>query len=200
MIATALLGTAPLRASAVFTYSIQSVVSASPGTGSFEVDLTNNSGAAAVVDSFDFGLSMPNASFTFTSARCDTTLNTYIFAPPATNSIACPAINGNALPDTILNAGDVWGGTGAGVSVADGATVALGEVFFSIAGGVTPGPYVVSFIPADDSMATVTGALIGPIDDSGTGTITIAAPEPTTMALLGLTLLPLFWAKRRGRA
>ena len=82
-------------------------------------------------------------------------------------------------------------------------TVALGEVYFSIASGVTPGPYTVSFITNDDSLSDATGNPIGPINDSGTGTITVTAaavPEPSMFYLLGLTLLPLLWAKKRARS
>jgi PEP-CTERM motif len=195
------IGAAPAHASALYTYSIESVSAASPSSGdAFEVDLTNNSGAAVDVDSFEFGLNMPNANFIITGADCNTAVNTYIFAG---NSFFCPALASNILPDTTLNAGDLWAGAGNGFSLGAGVTVALGEVYFSVAAGVAPGGYTVSFIPAEDSLSDITGAPIGPINDSGTGTITVsslAVPEPSTMALLGLTLLPLAWARKRSRS
>jgi hypothetical protein len=203
-IAIALLGAAPARAAVLYTYSIQSVSAASPSTGDeFEVDLTNNSGSPIVVNSFTFGIQMPTG-FTITAANCTTAVNTYIFSPTGTDSLACPDLSTpGTLPGTSVDASDVWVGAGNGATVADGATVALGEIIFDAASGLTPGPYTVSFIPADDSMSDVTGAPIGPINDSGTGTITVPAasvPEPSTMALFGLTLLPLVWAKKRSRS
>lgn len=183
--AIVLFGVAPARASV--TYSIQSVSSSSPGSGQFEVDLTNNNSSAIVVDSFAFGLSMPNASFTITGADCNTT-NTYIFSG---NSTYCPALAITALPDTTLNGEDIWAGAGNGFSLDAGLTIALGEVYFSVASGVTPGPYTVSFITNDDSLSDIGGNPIGPINDSGTGTITVTAavPEPSTMALFGPAFL-----------
>jgi len=198
--AIAFLGVVPARASV--TYSIQSVSSSSPGSGQFEVDLTNNNSSAIVVNSFTFGLSMPNANFTVTNADCNTT-STYIFSPTASDSVYCPDLASNSLPATSLNAGDLWAGAGNGFSLGAGLTVALGEVYFSIASGVTPGPYTVSFITNDDSLSDATGNPIGPINDSGTGTITVTAaavPEPSMFYLLGLTLLPVLWAKKRARS
>jgi hypothetical protein len=52
-------------------------------------------------------------------------------------------------------------------------------------------------------LSDVNGNTLGPINDSGTGTITVTAasvPEPSTMALFGLALLPLLWAKKRARS
>ena len=141
------------HASALYTYSIESVAAASPSSAdAFEVDLTNNSGADIDVDSFEFGMDMPNANFTITGADCNTAVNAYIFTG---NSLFCPALASNVLPDTTLNAGDLWAGAGNGFSLGAGVTVALGEVYFSVASGVAPGGYTVSFIPAEDSLSDI---------------------------------------------
>jgi hypothetical protein len=188
------LGALPAHASILF--GLQSVGASSPSTGnSLEVDLTNT-GADVTIDSFSFGLMVGTTDITFTSATIATTVNPYIFAG---NSLFGPVISTTSPGQTVI-ASDLWGGAGDGFTVGTGVTVGLGEVFFDVGAGATPGPDTVSFVSADDSLSDIDGNPI-PIDAEIPGTITIAGgsstPEPSTMLLLSLPLALLAWARKR---
>src|SRR5580692_2135167 len=91
-----LLAAAPARATIV--YSTQNVTEVSPSTGdTFEVDVTNT-GAAVVIDSFGFGLSLPTG-FIITNATDDTLVNPYIFAGNSLDDDTLFPLYTNSLPD-----------------------------------------------------------------------------------------------------
>ncbi|HEY1760440.1 MAG TPA: PEP-CTERM sorting domain-containing protein [Bryobacteraceae bacterium] len=194
-VAIALLGASPAHASILFT--IESVGATSPSTdNSFEVDLTNT-GGDVTIDAFSFGLMVGTTDITFTSATIDTTVNPYIFAG---NSLFGPVISTTSPGQTVL-ASDLWGGAGDGFTVGAGTSVGLGEVFFDVGPGASPGPDTVSFVSADDSLSDIDGDPI-PIDGESSGTITVAGgtsttPEPSTLLLLSLPLALLVWTRKR---
>jgi hypothetical protein len=200
-IATALVGAVP--AQAALTYSMQSITALSPSSGNaFEVDLTNT-GPDQVIAAFSFGLSMTDTNFTFTSATTGSLVNTYIFAGGNSfdDLLNSGVVSSTATVDSLIGS-DLWFGNGPGFTLGSGVTVALGEVFIDVASGAAPGPYIVSFVPGDDSLADGNGDPLS-LDDTATGTITIpgtAIPEPSTVALLGLTVLPLLWARKQKAA
>jgi hypothetical protein len=196
VIAIGLLG-ASSSSAGTLGLSLQCVLASSPSTGdSFEVDLTNSTGNAVVVNSFFFGFTA-NANFIFTSATTATTNSTYIFDGIG-NSLYAPDITSTAGAG-FISAGDLWVGLGNGFNIADGATVGLGEVFFNVAAGVAPGPYTVSFVTDQTSLSDINGANI-PIGSFNSGTITVpggeAAPEPTTLALFAAPALLLLLARK----
>ena len=79
-VAFGLLGAAPALAGTI-DVSIQSVSASAPSSGnSFEVDLTNNTASAVVIDAFSFGLLEASSTIVFTSATAATVNQTYIFA------------------------------------------------------------------------------------------------------------------------
>jgi hypothetical protein len=197
VIAIGLLGAASSPA-ATLLLSLQSVLASSPSTGNaFEVDLTNT-GSDVVVNSFSFGLTA-NTQFIFTSATTSTVSSTYIFDGIG-NSFFGPDITTSSVGAGFIIVGDLWAGTGNGFTVGNGATVGLGEVFFTVAADVAPGPYTVSFVtdPSQTNLSDSGGVNI-PISFFNSGTITVpesAAPEPTTLALFGVPALLLLLARK----
>jgi hypothetical protein len=191
VIAIGLLGAVSSPA-ATLLLSLQSVQALSPSTGNaFEVDLTNNTGNAVVVGGFSFGLTA-SPDFIFTSATTATN-SPYIFDG---DSFFGPDITSSMGAGFII-AGDI-SLSGSGFSVGNNATVGLGEVFFTVAADVAPGPYTVSFVTGQTSLSDINTNSI-PIGAFNSGTITVpesAAPEPTTLALFGAPALLLFLARK----
>jgi hypothetical protein len=199
-IAIGLLGAAPALAGTI-DLSIQSVSASAPSVGNnFEVDLTNNTVSAVVIDAFSFGLSA-NSNIIFTSATTATVNHAYIFAG-AGNSFDV-LFNGGIVSNSagagFLTANDLWFGAGNGFSVGAGVEVGLGEVFFNVAPSAA-GPYVVSFV-SDTSQTSLSDffANLIPIGNETSGTITTpaaATPEPSTLTLFGLAIALLAWARK----
>src|ERR1039458_9374533 len=185
-VAFGLLGAAPALAGTI-DVSIQSVSASAPSVGNnFEVDLTNNTGGAVVIDAFSFGLLEASSTIVFTSATAATVNHTYIFAG-AGNSFDV-LFNGGIVSNSagagFLTANDLWFGAGNGFSVGAGVEVGLGEVFFNVAPSAA-GPYVVSFV-SDTSQTSLSDffANLIPIGNETSGTITTpaaATPEPSTL-------------------
>jgi hypothetical protein len=183
----------PVQADLIVT--VQSVTAAPGSTGNtIEVDLTNTgAGAAGPIGAFSFGLSTTNPGITFTAATTATLGAPYIFdglglfGPNITNSTG-----------TSLTASDLFSVIGSGTTLGAGATVGLGEVFFDVAPGTSPGPIAViladypttslsddSFpVPNDIPITTLTNGTITVTGTGGGGTPT-PVPEPSTLALLG---------------
>ena len=197
-IAIGLLGAAPALAGTI-DLSIQSVSASAPSVGNnFEVDLTNNTVSAVVIDAFSFGLSA-NSNIIFTSATTATVYHAYIFAG-AGNSFDV-LFNGGIVSNSagagFLTANDLWFGAGNGFSVGAGVAVGLGEVFFNVPSGAA-GPYTVSFVAGQTSLADINSDSI-PIGNETSGTITTPSspvPEPSTLTLFGLAIALLAWARK----
>ena len=197
-VAFGLLAAAPALAGTI-DVSIQSVSALAPSTGNFEVDLTNNTGGAVVIDAFSFGLLEASSTIVFTSATAATVNHTYIFAG-AGNSFDV-LFNGGFVSASagagFLTGGDLWFGAGSGFSVGAGVEVGLGEVFFNVPSGAA-GPYTVSFVAGQTSLADINSDSI-PIGNETSGTITTPSspvPEPSTLTLFGLAITLLAWARK----
>jgi hypothetical protein len=198
-VAFGLLGAAPALAGTI-DVSIQSVSASAPSSGnSFEVDLTNNTASAVVIDAFSFGLLEASSTIVFTSATAATVNQTYIFAG-AGNSFDV-LFNGGVVSASagagFLIGGDLWLGAGSGFSVGAGLEVGLGEVFFNVPSGAA-GPYTVSFVAGQTSLADINSDSI-PIGNETSGTITTPSspvPEPSTLTLFGLAIALLAWARK----
>jgi hypothetical protein len=194
VLAIALFGAAPARAT--MSFSIESVAVTSPSSGdAFEVFLTNT-GSAVDINSFTFELSISDTHFNFTSVTTATVPDTYIFAG---NSLFGPNIDFPPASGQSVTASDAWVVAGNGFTVGTGVTVGLGEVFFDVTSGAAPGPYTVSFAPSGTSLSDINGNAI-PIDNLNSGTITVggsAVPEPSTFALFGVALAAVLFARKR---
>ncbi len=189
VVTMALPGAVPVSAgTAGLIVSIQSGLSAAPGTtgNSFEVDVTNNGTDPDVIDSFAFVVETASAGITFTGST-DGTANPYIFAG---NSMFGPDLN-------LLPAGQSMDGsdiayTGNGYILDASSTIAIGEVFYNVADGVSAGPVTVSFLPTPaTSFSDIDGSLFD-IESLNSGTIEVtpgsAVPEPSSLSLIGLAL------------
>jgi hypothetical protein len=197
-VAFGLLAAAPALAGTI-DVSIQSVSALAPSTGNFEVDLTNNTGGAVVIDAFSFGLLEASSTIVFTSATAATVNHTYIFAG-AGNSFDV-LFNGGFVSASagagFLTGGDLWFGAGSGFSVGAGVEVGLGEVFFNVPSGAA-GPYTVSFVAGQTSLSDINSNPIS-IGNETSGTITTPSspvPEPSTLTLFGLAITLLAWARK----
>lgn len=188
----ALLSAAPSRANVILTVGS---VSAAPGStgNSLDVTLTNTGVTALTVFTFNFTISTSNTDITFTSADTSTAVP-YIFAG---DSLFGPIIS-TSSPGQTLSASDA--AASGGDSVAGGATVGLGHVFFDVLPTAALGSFDVVFSTdiAHTSLSNSAGGNI-PINTFTSGSITIATPEPGTIAFLGSGLVAVILAKRRAR-
>jgi hypothetical protein len=187
--AVTVLISAPVGASLIITAG--NVFSNSPSSGNtLEVDLTNTGPASLSLAGFSFETEVTDANITFTSATT-ATVAPYVFAG---NSLFGPTISTSA-PGQTLEVSDFWGGVGA-ATVAAGATVGLGHVFFDTAAGDSSGLVTVTLSPFPaTSLSDAAGGNIS-VDALTNGSITIAGspvPEPSapTLALVGLAALAL---------
>jgi hypothetical protein len=196
-------GPAPAMAGSVgLSVSLQSVLAAPGSNGdSFEVDVKNNATTTDVIDSFYFELSSASSNIVFTSATIGTT-NPYIF--DVADSLFGPTISTTPPPDgqTVI-ASDIWAGAGNGYSLAAGATVAIGEVFFNVQPGAAAGPDTVSFSPTSGTSFSDINTNLFNIQSLTSGNITVTGaattPEPSTLATMGLALAALAFASRARR-
>jgi hypothetical protein len=186
-------------ATATTEYSIYpGTITASPGgTGAFDVLFTNTGSASLSVAAFSFEVSVDDPDITLTYADYSTVAGgpAYIFTGDSLfQDISSPLEFCNlanlSCPDQTLDAADVTADA-LGITVGAGGSADLGEVFFSVAPGATPGVGVanltftgeVSDIANANNLADPSGDAI--IVDSFTGgTITIASPVPEPPSLL----------------
>jgi hypothetical protein len=186
----------PARANIIISVGDVFAIAGSTGNG-IDVTLTNTGPSAINVGGFNFQISTSDTDITFQSTTIST-LAPYVFlgdslfgSPINTCTSPCgQSIDGS---DLAASAGDL---------VAAGATVGLGHVLFDVAGGATPGPFVVTlagFPGTSLAGAAPAGANI-PIDTFTDGQITITAvPEPASALLLISALGALVAVKRRRR-
>jgi hypothetical protein len=185
--AVAILISTPVGASLIIT--VGNVFSNSPSlSNTLDIDLTNTGPASLSLGAFSFEIGVTDPHITFTSASTATVVP-YVFAG---NSLFGPIISTSA-PSQTLDGSDLWGGVG-GATVAAGATVALGHVFFDTSAGDSSGSKTVMLSPfSATSLSDPLGVNIS-VNTLTNGSITIAGapvPEPSaaTLALVGLAAL-----------
>jgi len=203
---------APVRASAIesTSYSIAPVtVAASAGDvgDAFDVLLTNNGSFDISVAAFAFEVTVADTDVTLTGADFSTTAAPYIFAGDSFdqfNSFTLDTPGGIDSTAQTLEASDLTNDL-AGILLAPGQSLALGEVLFNVANGATPGPFGLSFTGsssvADSNSLSDPSANAIPVDNFYGGTIMIGSvPEPgTALPLAGALLLSIFIVRYRRR-
>lgn len=184
-------------ASASLIVSIQNG-SAAPGSNgnSFEVDVTNTDSVADVINSFAFEVTTSDSDITFTNTSNATTNLAYIFA---SDTEFAPFLSVSSPGQSMDGSDDA---SDAGFSQASGSTIGLGEVFYNVANGATPGVFTISFSPSSATSFSDINANAFVADSSNTGTITIsaattAAPEPSTLGILGLAVTALALVRKK---
>jgi hypothetical protein len=162
-------------------------VTASAGSmgNTFDVLLTNTGASAVTLGGFSFGIVTADTDITFTDATTSTSAP-YVFAGDSFDDIFGFTLYTNSLPGQTVEASDV-SNSGAGESIASGATVGLGSVVFDVASGATPGSFAVTFEDyPTTSLSDPSANNLDFISEDGTITITGvgAVPEPPTGELL----------------
>lgn len=188
-----LLISAPVEASLIIT--VGNVSSSSPSlSNTLEVDLTNTGPAAVSLAGFSFEIDVTDPHITFTSATI-ATVAAYVFAG---NSLFGPIIS-TSPPGQILDVSDLWSGAG-GATIAAGATVGLGHVFFNVSAGDLSGLVTVALSPFPaTSLSDPAGDNIS-VNTLTSGSITVTpVPEPSALGLVLLGLFALAWTRKRLR-
>lgn len=184
----------PVEANLIIT--VGNVFSSSPSlSNTLEVDLTNTGPAAVSLAGFSFEIDVTDPHITFTSTTI-ATVAPYVFAG---NSLFGPTIN-TSPPGQILDVSDVWAVLGGGTTIAAGATVGLGHVFFDVSAGDLAGlvAVVLSPFPAT-SLSDPAGGNIS-VNTLTSGSITVTrVPEPSALVLVLLGLFALVWTGKRLR-
>jgi hypothetical protein len=189
---------APPLARASLIISVQSVGANSPSSAdALDITLTNTGPGSVTLGSFSFGISVTDPAITFTSATIATVIASYVFAG---QSLLGPTIS-TSVPGQTLDASDAAALTFA--TIAGGATVGLGHVFFDVAAGDTAGPKAVALAASPTTeLLDVNGSPIPFSNLNGTITITTTSsgvPQPSTILLVltGITSLTLARRHRR---
>ena len=143
--AAALFASAPAHANMVLT--LISVGAAAGSTGdSFDVTIQNTGTSAQNIASFSLGLSVVDTHITFTGGNESTAL-TYVFNGDSFDTIfafpytTLPPPNGQQVEGSDLS------NSGAGTSIAAGATLGLGHILFDVAANTSAGPIAVTIAP-----------------------------------------------------
>lgn len=164
----------------------------------FDVLLTNSTGADISITAFSFGVTVSSTDITLESADTSTT-DQYIFVGDSFDVI-------NSFPLSLSSPGQSLSGSdttndGAGITVANGQTVGLGRVFFDVSPTAALGPFSINFSDTA-GVNSLSGAGFSAIpfsfaSGSQTVTITPSTPEPATLLLAPAGLLLLLLRKRR---
>jgi hypothetical protein len=173
-------------------FFIQAGVTAFPGQNgaAFDVLLENLDLVNSVnVSAFSFEITVLNTSgIIFTQSTTGTTTDTYIFAGDSIADTFSGGVNSGSTGST-LAAGDSPF-TNPFATVAAGATVGVGHVFFNVAANAASGPVTVNFVTSGTS---VTDASFSTIPSSTSpGVILVGGanvPEPGTLVPVGLALM-----------
>ncbi|MGP0063241.1 MAG: PEP-CTERM sorting domain-containing protein [Isosphaeraceae bacterium] len=177
----------PVAARGDFVVTVLSSSAPVGGTGSFDVDLTNNSASTTYdVSGFSVELSVAGSSgVSFTGATVDTTA-TYLFG-----TLQSPPLTMNTFPITDFIASDSSQTSPYYTMVSPGGTFGLEHVTYSVSPGAAPGPVTVSILGLGSTTDTYDiEANPLPTDVSaGTITITSAVPEPSSLGLLATGLI-----------
>ena len=170
-----------------------------PGSmDAFDVVLTNM-GSAITVGTFTFEVTVAGTAVSFTGADFTPTSFPYIFAGTSVDEDFSIPLYSSIVPSQILDASD--SSDSAGVTLASGESLSLGQVLFSVSKTATVGSsFAVTFTSSQgtNSLSSPTGGNI-PINTLNSGMINIT-PEPSSAVLLiaGLTWLS-FKARSRRR-
>lgn len=176
-----------------------SVSAGSAGNG-FDVLLTNTSGPAVDIGVFTFELAVSSPDVTFTDATTASVASPYIFAG---NSLIGPDIVGSNTGQD-LTAFDLYGVTGANITLGSGATVSLGHVLFDVSSGAPSETVDLSFVAAGTSLSLANCCAGIPIDALNGGQLVItgavsAVPEPSALSLLAIMVAVIGAGSYRGR-
>ena len=158
----------------------------------FDVMLTNT-GSDLVVGGFSFALSVGDTNVTFTQVTMNTAVP-YIFAGDSFVYLSLGGTNINILPaGQTVNASDA-DNSFLGVTIAGGATVGLGRVYFDV-GAASASTIAVEFVASGTSLSDAFGKSTIPIETLNDGLITLTSvPEPSALPLVGLAFLVIVFA------
>lgn len=170
---------------------------------SFDVLLTNSGTSDISLAAFSFEVSVTNSSIILTGADFSTGANPYIFATDSFDAANGFTLN-TTSPGQILDASDLTN-DGAGVVLASGQSLALGDVLFNVDAGGSSGSYVVAFSGGADfnNLSDPGGNGVG-IAGFSTGTIVVnggaTVPEPAPVwPLAGALIIGALVVRRRSR-
>ena len=198
MMLVCLFATVPAHADGLsVSLSPLSDVAAGSSGNTFDVLLSNTSGASVSIGGFFFEVTSSSSDVTFTDATTATT-DPYVFG---TDSLFGPDIISPGSTATDLNASDLDLSLD-GFSLNPGVTVGIGHVLFNVSSGAAtqtvafsfagfPGTSLADALGDNVSIATLDGGQF-----QITGAIT-ATPEPSSL-LLFLAAAPLILVMRRG--
>jgi hypothetical protein len=197
----ALIGSQPVQAAMIISAAPASMIVAAGTSGaSFDITLQNTGAAAQNIAGFSLGISVADPHLSFTGANMSTAL-TYIFNGDSFAAAFPPFAT--TLTASLIEASDL-SNSGAGTSVAAGATIGLAHIIFNLAGNTSAGP--ISIVVAQDcsvtsdctSLSDQAGANVTFTARGETINVTTATgiPEPSTF-LLALGALPVILWKRR---
>ena len=199
-----LLSAQTTRADLVFSADTAYVPPGASTANVMEVTLTNTGSSAVDIAGFAFQLTASSSNISFTQVT-DATVTPYIFAgnsywgPDITiygdPNVPGPAISGG---DNVLNANTF-------TSVAAGATVGLGEVFFDVTPGLSVGSVVaVQFTGGINSADNLSDASANPVnvDLMKDGSVAVVPAPSTFIVSAGILFLAGLRkvARRRGKA
>lgn len=190
-LAAAFLAVSPAQAGPVTISTTPVLVNAGSSGNYFDVVLTNGS-AITLLGAFSVGLSVGDPSILFTSATMDTA-SPYVFSGDSFTLLTLLSNDiSTASGAQTLIASDL-SNSGAGVSIAAGATVGLGRVFFTATPAASAGAAIqLTFLAfPTTSLSDALGVDI-PISSMSAGSIEVATsgvPEPATLLPVSLGLL-----------
>jgi len=169
------------------TLNLDNFQQTSATTGSFEVDLANNSGSSATVSDFSIELQLSGlAGVVFTGASMNTTAFPYIFAGVGNG----PPLSLATFPTTDFAGGDsVFIGPPYYVTLpssGSGSTVGLALVTYDTS-AARPGTALINFVSAGTSADDSNGNPITLNYSTPAGQIVVSrsvVPEPSTLVIL----------------